>query len=107
MKMYCSLSYKRFYLVLRILLFPLFTGISYGAYSQVTTAVDSVKTEALRADSIRVKQAAVLAKQFDVADLFRDILNPKKVVNDPGKKSSGITIVPNIASNPTFGSQLG
>ena len=107
MKMHCCLSYKRIYLVLRILLLPLFTSISFGAYSQVTTAVDSLKSEALRADSIRAKQAAILAKQFDVADLFRDILHPKKVVNDQGKKPSGITIVPNIASNPTIGSQLG
>jgi hypothetical protein len=96
-----------FSLLLKILLSTLFTGIYGYAHSQVQTPVDSLKTDSLRTDSMRVKQAGILAKQYDFGDLMRNILHPGKKPDSPHKKPSGITIVPNIASNPTIGSQLG
>jgi hypothetical protein len=93
---------RTFYLLLKILLLSLFTGIHYGAYSQTKASADSLK-----ADSIRVKQSVALSKQYDIDDLIRNIFHPGKAPDSPHKKSSGITIIPNIASNPTIGSQIG
>lgn len=45
-------------------------------------------------------------KQYDVADLFRELLHPKRVVN-PLRKKSGITVIPNLAYNPSIGAQIG
>jgi len=102
--MYYTIGRKRLSFLLKILLLFLFTSIHYCAYSQVA---DSLKAASLRTDSIRVKQAAALSKQFDFGNLIRDILHPNKAPDSTHKKPSGITIVPNIASNPTIGSQLG
>ena len=81
--------------------------ISGAAYSQVGAPADSLK-----ADSLRIKQhksnpqADNLAQQYDVADLFHAILHPSKKP-DSTKKRSPVTVVPNIAANPTIGFQLG
>lgn len=98
---------RTFYLLLKILLLPLFAGIHYGAYSQTKTSADSLKADSIRADSVRVKQSVALSKQYDIDDLIRNIFHPGKTPDSPHKKSSGITIIPNIASNPTIGSQIG
>jgi Omp85 superfamily domain len=45
-----------------------------------------------------------LDAQYDVADLFRTILRKKP---DSSRKRSPVTVVPNIAANPTIGFQLG
>ncbi|RYU88013.1 hypothetical protein EWM62_15110 [Mucilaginibacter terrigena] len=87
--------------MLSILLAPLFTGISGLAYAQVTPPADTVKR-----DTIKVQKRADLSSQYDVADLFSAIFHPHKKP-DSLKKKSGITIIPNIASNPTIGSQIG
>lgn len=47
-----------------------------------------------------------LYKQFDVGDLFQLIFHPSRKP-DSLKKRSGITIIPNVASNPSIGSQIG
>lgn len=80
--------------------------IFYGsAYSQVP--IDSLK-----ADSIRVilfsapKPADNLSKQYDFSDLWRNIFHPKDKVPS-SHNVSGITVVPNVAANPTIGGQLG
>ncbi|MFA6088020.1 BamA/TamA family outer membrane protein [Mucilaginibacter sp.] len=97
---------KRFSLLLNILLLPIFIGVHDYAYSQVTIPVDTVKRDSLRSDSIRAKQAVILSKQYDVGDLFSNIFHPGRKT-DSLKKKSGITIIPNIASNPSIGSQIG
>ncbi|MEP6749341.1 MAG: BamA/TamA family outer membrane protein, partial [Bacteroidota bacterium] len=80
--------------------------ISGAAVSQVAAPADSLK-----ADSLRIKEHNVnppvenLARQYDVADLFHNILHPNK--KDSTKKRSPVTVVPNIAANPTIGFQLG
>lgn len=47
-----------------------------------------------------------LDTQFDVADLYNAVLHPKKKENAHHSKS-GITIIPNVAANPTIGLQGG
>jgi len=85
---------------MKILLLPFFAGLSNYAYSQTQATADSVKADSLRKDAIKVQ------KQYDVGDLFNSIFHPHKKP-DSLKKSSGITIIPNIASNPSIGSQIG
>jgi len=85
----------------------LVSSIQTTAFSQINPPVDSVK-----ADSLRIKAAkASLAsdstyKQYDIADLLRDIIHPNKKVN-PQRKKSGITLMPNVAYNPSIGAQIG
>jgi len=87
-----------------ILLFVLFSG---AAWCQVITPVDSLK-----ADSLRIKAAKVppspdnISQQYDVSDLFHTILHPRKK-SDAVSKRSPITVIPNIAANPTIGFQAG
>lgn len=87
-------------------LFSLFL-ISIGgfAYGQVIVPADSLKVDSLRALR-KQKIADNINKQYDFGDLSRNILHPKKKA-DTLHKRSGITIVPNIAANPTIGAQLG
>ncbi|MFD2144589.1 hypothetical protein [Mucilaginibacter antarcticus] len=72
----------------------------------------AVPTDSLQADSLRAKKtgqspvADDLSRQYDFNDLTRAIFHPGRTV-DPEKKNSGLTIVPNIAANPTIGAQLG
>lgn len=103
-------SYKTSILLLQTVLFILFTGISVHGFAQVQVPADSVK-----ADSLRIKEKVVqpakptdtLYKQYDFGDLVRNILHPGRPAAPPNKKSSGITVIPNVASNPTIGSQIG
>ncbi|MEN0056508.1 MAG: BamA/TamA family outer membrane protein [Mucilaginibacter sp.] len=85
-------------------------SLHYNAFSQVQTPTDSVKADSLR---IKQKQAAAaakadnLSKQYDVGNLYNDIFRPHKKPDSVQKKSSGITVIPNVASNPSIGSQIG
>lgn len=78
----------------------------FAGYSQ--TGVDTV----LKASSIPTnakydqQPKDSLSKLYDVGDLYRNIFHPHKKV-DPTKKKSGITVIPNVGSNPTIGSQIG
>jgi hypothetical protein len=47
-----------------------------------------------------------LSRQYDFSDLLRNILHPGRP-KDTTHNSLGITVVPNIAANPTIGAQLG
>ncbi|HEY8968254.1 MAG TPA: hypothetical protein VIM64_04160, partial [Puia sp.] len=47
-----------------------------------------------------------LSQQYDFSDLLRNILHPGKKANT-GRNKLGITVVPNVAANPTIGGQLG
>jgi hypothetical protein len=77
------------------------------AYGQVQGPVDSLKADSLRAKRTKVQKTTDdLNKQYDFSNLLRDIFHSKKM---PGtaRKNSGITVVPNVAANPTIGGQLG
>lgn len=69
-----------------------------AVFSQTENPADSIKTDSLRTPG--------LADQYDVGDLFRDIFYPNKKAN-PLRKRSGITIIPNVAYNPSIGAQIG
>lgn len=96
---------KRLSLIIKIAVLTLFTGIYSSAYSQSISSADSLKAAA--ADTSKAqKPADSTYKQYDVSDLFRKILHPNRKVN-PLRKKSGITIIPNVAYNPSIGAQIG
>ena len=75
--------------------------------AQVAAPPDSLKSDSLRLRKQPVPPPADnVAGQFDIADLFNLILHPHKGV-DTAKKRSPVTVVPNIAANPTIGFQAG
>jgi hypothetical protein len=95
---------KRLYIVLSALLSLALTGIHNNVYAQVPTSVDTLKVDSLHPKPQRIENPT--NTQYDVGDLFKAVFHPNKKP-DSLKKSSGITIIPNIASNPTIGSQIG
>ncbi|MET3977703.1 hypothetical protein ABIB62_000271 [Mucilaginibacter sp. UYP25] len=103
---YFTPKYSGYLSAVYLLLFFIATGNS--AYSQVKIATDTAKATVAAPDTVRMrKEAADLAKQYDIGDLFSDIFHPKRKLDSVKKKPSGITIIPNIASNPSIGSQIG
>jgi hypothetical protein len=86
-----------------VIAFAAGTGITYG---QNLTPADSLKSDSLRLKAILAKQTDSINKQFDIADLIREIAHPNKKLN-PARKKSGITPIPNIAYNPSIGAQIG
>ncbi len=70
--------------------------------------VDSLKADSLRIISGKAAPTTVLPhEQYDIDDLFQHIFHPHKQPDSVVKKPSGITVIPNIAANPTVGFQLG
>jgi len=77
------------------------------AYGQVAVPADSLKADSLGKKGRKIaKPAQDLSTQYDVSDLAQDIFQPKKKTAVK-HSSSGITVVPNVAANPTIGEQLG
>lgn len=88
-----------------LLLFCLLMVIVGSTYGQVP--VDTVRVDVLRQDSLRVQQYPdSVARQYDVSDLFKDVFHPSRK-RPPGVKRSAVIIIPNVASNPSIGSQIG
>lgn len=96
---------RRFYLLLKILLFAFFAPFQNYTYSQLAP-VDSLKTDSLRFHSGTLPPPHNVDMQYDIGDLVRDILHPNKKP-DSLRKRSGITIIPNVAANPSIGFQIG
>ena len=93
----------KYRLLLKIIL--LAACISFCNHIEAQTLpVDSLKTDSLHKQT--EKPVESLSAQYDVADLFHDIFQPNKKP-DLLKKPSGITIVPNVAANPSIGAQIG
>jgi len=89
-----------------LLLFLLISirGIAYG---QVEVPADSLKVDSLPVKAMPARQPAENTnRQYDFGDLMRNVLHPRRKA-DTLHKGSGITVVPNIAANPTIGGQLG
>ena len=77
-------------------------GIAFGQ-----TIPDSLKADSAKAKAKKKQEIANnIVKQYDFGDLTHAILHPKKKKN-PLHKGSGITVVPNVAANPTIGAQAG
>jgi hypothetical protein len=76
-------------------------------YTYAQKATDSIKVDSVKYHAKKTTpKVDVLSKQYDINDAFRDIFSPHKK-RDSLKKRSPITVVPNVASNPTIGSQIG
>ncbi|WP_377116634.1 BamA/TamA family outer membrane protein [Mucilaginibacter litoreus] len=76
------------------------------SYAQITP-VDTVKADSLSKTGKKVIKPNNTEGQYDVGDLFKDIFHPNKKPDSIKKKPSGITIIPNFASNPSIGTQIG
>lgn len=101
-------AHKKIYL-LKYLLLVLFIGIRGISHGQDRMTADSLKlkTDSVRAIKLRAKTPSYdVNKQYDFGDLTRNILHPHRKA-DTLHKGSGITVVPNVAANPTIGGQLG
>ncbi len=81
----------------------IFMGVS--AYSQVGHPADSLKSDSLQHPG-KLRPVEDLSKQYDFSDLTRYILFHNRPEN-PNHNKSGITVVPNVAANPTIGAQGG
>lgn len=91
----------------KILLLLLFTLFFIVSYSQVGPLIDSLKSDSLRAKPQKAKQPVEnLTHQYDFGNLTDAIFKPHKKP-DSLRNKSGITVVPNIAANPTIGLQGG
>ncbi|WP_223233336.1 BamA/TamA family outer membrane protein [Chitinophaga sp. CF418] len=89
----------------QIFLLTSFVIIHGAVYSQVQPPADTLKRDSLPKVAERQVEENVF-RQFDLGDLARDILHPKRPPG-PMKTRSGIIVIPNIASNPSIGSQIG
>ncbi len=92
---------------MKLVYFLPFLLIAGAAVGQASVPADSLKADSLRL-LLGTPPVAVenLGRQYDVSDLFHTILHPNKK-SVTGKKRSPVTVVPNIAANPSIGFQLG
>ncbi|MBS1659678.1 MAG: BamA/TamA family outer membrane protein [Bacteroidetes bacterium] len=90
----------------RLLFLLLLTGIQTIAFSQVGHPADSLKVDSLTPKKPQAPPHENLQKQYDFGDLMGAVLHPHKK-RDSLRNKSGITVVPNVAANPTIGGQLG
>src|SRR4051812_19122986 len=90
-----------FSLILKIVSLTFFLFTYSFTYSQ-EVPVDSLKVDSLRIKSGKAAPTENSGTQYDVSDLAKDIFNRNKIA-DPARKRSGITVIPNIAANPTIG----
>jgi len=98
---------RRIYPLAKVLLFTLFTSIYSLGFSQTKTSSVALNTDTAISITAKTETPADSTYlQYDIADLIRNILHPNKKVN-PLRKKSGITIMPNVAYNPSIGAQIG
>lgn len=92
---------------LSVMIAVLFSCMHSAAFSQINAPVDSIKADSLKIKAAKAAMAADSTyQQYDIADLIRDLIHPNKKVN-PLRKKSGITLMPNVAYNPSIGAQIG
>lgn len=78
-------------------------------HAQTVNPADTVTKDSLVvADTLKpaIHTDSFLLRQYDVSDLARAIFHPGRR-RDPSRKRSSITVMPNIAGNPTIGAQIG
>src|SRR4028119_1527038 len=99
--------HNRYSFIRSFLLMFLFSCFHIYVFSQVGPPADSLKADSLRIiRSGKIPPAENLDMQYDVGDLFRNVFHRNKGA-DPLRNRSGITIIPNIAANPSIGFQVG
>lgn len=91
---------------LKLLLVLALLAIPSLVFSQAGPPADSLKADSLRNKKLNIKPREDLSNQYDFGDLTHAILHPHKKP-DSLRNRSGITVVPNVAANPTIGGQLG
>jgi hypothetical protein len=96
---------KRPYPLLKALLTLLFFAVGSHVYAQDNAPGDT-SLSGNQAKPIQKAPAENLNKQYDIGDMINDVLHPKRT-DDSLRKRSAITVVPNIAANPTIGFQFG
>lgn len=93
--------------MLKGILVLLLIGCRVAVFGQVGPPADSLKADSLRNRIVPKGQLTEnVSGQYDFGDLLRGIFHPKKVP-DSLHRPSGVTVVPNIAANPTIGAQGG
>lgn len=92
----------------KILLLFILLGMGSVTYAQVERPIDSMRIDSIAQLRARLSQSPSynVNKQYDFADLMRNLLHPHKQP-DTLKTRSGIIVVPNISANPTIGFQGG
>lgn len=86
--------------------------LCFAALASAALFAQQAPADSLKADSLRIVSGRQPAEtintnsQFDVGDLVQKVLHPRSKT-DSLRKRSGITIIPNIAANPTIGFQAG
>jgi hypothetical protein len=76
-------------------------------FGQVQLPADTLKADSLGKNGQKVnKPLDSTYMQYDIADLLRNLLYPSRTV-DPYRKKSGVTLMPNVAYNPSIGAQIG
>ncbi len=94
----------------------LISGRLLSAFVMLLTAI-SVKAQQVPVDTLKIDSLShhlpasqpvqSPSQQYDIGDLAKDIFHPHRDRTPSTKKPSGITVIPNIAANPTIGGQLG
>ena len=87
-----------------VLSLAILAGIHGTSFSQDKKSPDSLKADSLR--NIAIIKSDSTYQQYDISDLLRTILHPNRKTISTRKKS-GITIIPNVAYNPSIGAQIG
>src|ERR1700743_1081504 len=88
----------------RFLLLIILVNIRMMAFCQVGHPADSLKADSLRHPKPTLRENTT--GQYDFGDLTHAILFHNRPIN-PNHNTSGITVVPNVAANPTIGAQAG
>lgn len=82
------------------------TGILIPIFSLVA-GIQTTYAQVQPSDSLKITtKNDSLNTQYDVGDLFSSIFHSKKKEN-VSKKKSPVTIIPNVAYNPSIGAQIG
>jgi hypothetical protein len=96
---------KRPYSLLKVLITLLSFSAGSHAYGQDAAPGDT-SLSGNQAKPVQRPTTENFNKQYDVGDLINDVLHPKRK-DDSLRKRSAVTVVPNIAANPTIGFQFG
>lgn len=100
------MPYNHHHQIIKNLLLVALLAFPALVFGQAGPPADSLKADSLRDKKLNIKPTENLSNQYDFGDLTRNLLHPHKKP-DSLHKSSGITVVPNVAANPTIGGQLG
>jgi Omp85 superfamily domain len=102
-----KIYFTKFQLLKCLLPMVLIIGFGGMAMAQVGHPADSLKADSLGPSGKKITPRTYdLSKQYDFGNLAHAIFTPKKK-RDTLHKSSGVTVIPNIAANPTIGFQAG